>query len=307
MGLPVIKLGLIGAVAETAMGVLNSLLRQPRLQLTDVYDPCLARAQENAQHLDATYSPSLDGLLRRCQGVVIGDVKWMGLEPILRAIEMQRPTLILQPVLAELGHTELVRLHKESLESRAMIMPELGCRWARSTLRLRELTATQAGAIELLELSCHGNCGNHEELMAFDWCLNVVQSECRFVEVLPDQQTVVLKFRRLNRDGNPVSAIVHFSSQLPADAPVIAEARIECRHGRIHIVGEERIDREIDRHHITESLAQDRSASDVMFDLFGRRLAGGLVPVPEISDLIKAHEIRRACVMSQTHGGEASL
>lgn len=307
MGLPVIKLGLIGAIAETAMGVLNSLLRQPRLQLTDVYDPCMARAQENAQHLDATYSPSLDGLLRRCQGVVVGDVKWMGLEPILRALEMHRPVLILQSVLKELSHRDLLRLQEVSLDSRAMIMPELPYRWARSTLRLRELTATHAGAIEWMELTCPGNSGNHEELLAFDWCLNVMQSECRLVHVQTDRESVQLKFRRLNREGEPVSALIHFSSQPPAEAPMIAEARIECRHGRIHVVGEERLDREIDRNRASETLTLDRSASDVMFDLFGRRLAGGIVPVPEIADLIKAHEIRRACVTSQLHNAEALL
>jgi len=307
MGLPVIKLGLIGAIADTAMGVLNSLLRQPRLQLSDVYDPCLAQAQENAQHLDAAHSPSLDGLLKRCQGVVVGDVKWMGLEPILRAIEMGRSTLILQPVLSQLNPADLVRLQEAASASRCLMMPELRYRWARSTLRLRELTATQAGAIEFMELTCAGNSGNHEELMTFDWCVNVMQSECRSVHVELGEDAVILKFRRLNREGEPVSARIHFSAAPPPGDLMIASAQMRCRHGQIFLTGEEKLDWEIDRHRISESLSQDRSASDVMFDLFGRRMAGGLVPVPEISDLVRAHEIRRACVLSRIHGRETAI
>jgi len=306
MGLPVIKLGLVGAIAETAMTVLNSLLHQPRLQLTDIYDPCLAQAQENAQYLDTSYSPSLDGLLRRCQGVVIGDVKWMGLEPILRAIEMQRSTLILQRVLSQLQPTDLVRLQQIAAESGTMMMPDLSYRWARSTLRLRELTATQLGAIEFMELTSQGDSQNHEELMTFDWCVNVMQSEFRSAEVLPENNTVVLKFRRLNRNGQPVCAVIHFQEGTRQEM-MISDARIDCRHGRIQITGEEKLEWEVDRHRTCESLASDRTSSHVMFDLFGRRLAGGIVPVPEISDLIKAHEIRRVCVISRTHGGEVSL
>lgn len=307
MSMPVIKLGLVGAIAETAMSVLNALLRQPRLQLTEVYDPCLAQAQENAQHLDASYSPSLDGLLRRTQGVVIGDVKWMGLEPIIRAAEMQLPTLILQPVLSQISDADLWRLQQVALESRVMMMPEMSFRWARSTLRLRELTATQAGAIEQMELTCNGTRENYAGLMTFDWCVNVMQSECRAVKINPVDGSVTLKFRRINREGQPVSAIIHFNAAGQQPDFLMAACQIHCRHGRIQLAGEEKLHWEIERRKVDESLVSDRSASDVMFDLFGRRLAGGIVPIPEISDLMKAHHIRRAGQLSGERGEEVTL
>ncbi|WP_437223576.1 hypothetical protein SH661x_003271 [Planctomicrobium sp. SH661] len=289
------------------MNVLNALLRQSRLQLTDVYDPCLAKAQENAQHLDATFSPSLDGMLRRCQGVVIGDVKWMGLEPVSRACELQRPSLILQSVLAQLSQSDLERLQKMSFDSRTMIMPELSFRWARSTLRLRELTATQAGAIERLELTYRGEPGSHAELMAFDWCCNVMQSECRSVIADTEEDTVLLKFRRPDRHGNSVTARIQSNPAAGENGCPTLTAKIECRHGRVDLTGEEKLDWEIDRRRVSDSLASDRSASDVMFDLFGRRLVGGIVPIPEISDLMKSHEIRRGTQKSRETAAEVRL
>jgi len=307
MSTPVIKLGLVGAIAETAMSVLNALLRQPRLQLTDVYDPCLAKAQENAQHLDTSFSPSLDGLLRRAQGIVVGDVKWLGLEPILLAAEFQLPTLILRPVLSQLSDEDLETLRSKSQEARALIVPELSHRWTRSTLRLRELTATQLGAIEEIDLICNSVPGSHAELMVFDWCTNVMQSECRSVEVQPETGALLLKYRRLNREGKPVFARIQFeATQSSTDFPVTS-ARITCRHGNVVIAGEEKLDWEIDRRKVSEALHSDRGASDVMFDLFGRRLVGGIVPIPEIGDVLKMHQIRRACEKSRTDCAETAL
>lgn len=307
MGIPLIKLGLVGAIAESAMSVLNPLLRQSRLQLNEVFDPCLARAQADAQHLDASFSPSLDGMLRRCDGVVIGDVKWMGVSPLLRAVEMNRPVLMLQTVVSTLSTEQLTELQQVVQDSRVLLMPDLSYRWARSTLRMRELTATQAGAIERLVVTAQASAGSMIDLMVIDWCCNVMQSECRSVEVNSAGHTVELGFRRLGRDEQPVSATIQMVANDQPPRFAISQAEVTCRHGRILLAGEESIEWEIERQRVKESLVSDRSASDVMFDLFGRRLVGGLVPVPELGDVIKAHQIRNACLRSLECGERVLL
>lgn len=307
MSVPAIKLGLVGGITQTAMPLLNALIRQQRLQLTEIYDNSLAAAKENAQHLHATYSQSLDGLLRRCHGIVFGEVKWMGNEPILRSTGHQRPALVLQSVYSQFGLNELLELEAAAREHRCLVMPELSFRWARSTLRLRELTATQAGAIEDLEFQCDGEVGTASELLAHDWCCNVMQSECRSVVVDPETGWMTLKFRRMNRDGEPVTARVLFKSGEQAGDFSSATATITCRHGKISLAGDDKISWEIMGQKASEVLNRDRTAHDVMFDLFGRRLVGGLVPVPEISDLIKAHEIHQAVLKSRESGTESSV
>lgn len=299
MSLPTIKLGLVGGISHTAMPLLNALIRQQRLQLMEVYDSRLAAAKENAQHLHATYSQSLDGLLRRCQGVVFGEVNWMGNVPILRSTGLQRPSLVLQSVYSRYRLTELLELQSAAREHRCLVMPELSYRWARSTLRLRELTATQAGAIEYLEFQCHGEVGTASELLAHDWCCNVMQSECRSVVVDSDTGAITLKFRRMNRDGEPVTARILFHAGDHLGDFSSSSAMITCRHGNIRLSGDDKISWDILGKKSTETLNRDRTAHDVMFDLFGRRLVGGLVPVPEIADLIKAHEIHQAVIKSR--------
>lgn len=307
MSVPAIKLGLVGGITQTAMPLLNALIRQQRLQLTEIYDSSLAAAKENAQYLHATYSQSLDGLLRRCHGIVFGEVKWMGNEPILRSTSLQRPSLVLQSVYSQFTLTELLEVETAAREHRCLVMPELSFRWARSTLRLRELTATQAGAIEHLEFQCHGEVGTASELLAHDWCCNVMQSECRSVFVDPETGRMTLKFRRMNREGEPVTAHILFQSGEQIGDFSSASATITCRHGKILLSGDDKISWEIMGQKASEVLNRDRTAHDVMFDLFGRRLVGGLVPVPEIADLIKAHEIHQAVLKSRESRTESAV
>ncbi|WP_437193860.1 hypothetical protein [Planctomicrobium sp. SH527] len=310
MALAHLKLGLIGTEIDGATH--EAIQRQPRLRIVELFDPCLNSAQAAAPQFEAIYSPSLDGLLRRTDAVIVSDVKWMGPEPIIRAAGLQRPALILSSVFGLYSISDLMRLQHFSELTSTLLMPELSCRWARATLRLRELTATRLQSIESMEIICSVAPDSHDELMVFDWCVNVVQSECLKVRSNPTGHEVTLGFRRTQRNGEPVT--VHLKFEPASEAcPVqmrfpIVKGTVNCRGGQLQIHGEQDVAWSLaGEAEKVESLQSDRTAIDVMYDLFGRRIVGGLVPVPDVRDLIKANTIRAARILSQSDSTEIPL
>lgn len=310
MALAHLKLGLIGTEIDGATH--ETIQRQPRLRIVELYDPCLNSAQAAAPQFEAIYSPSLDGLLRRTDAVIVADVKWMGPEPIIRAAGLQRPALILSSVFGQYSITDLMRLQHFSELTSTLLMPELSYRWARATLRLRELTATRLHSIETMDIVCCVAPDSHDELMIFDWCVNVVQSECLKVSSSPTGREVTLKFRRTQRNGQPVTVHVKFEpiSELnPSQVRFpIVKGTVSCQGGQLLIHGEQDVTWSLfDEADNVESLQSDRTAIDVMYDLFGRRIVGGLVPVPDVRDLIRANTIRAARILSQMDSTEIPL
>ncbi|WP_437206355.1 hypothetical protein [Planctomicrobium sp. SH664] len=254
-----------------------------------------------------TPSASLDGVLKRSRGVVVAEVKWMGVEPMILSAGSQRPSLVLASVLEKIAALDLSRLQHFAFLTRTLVMPELAHRWARSTLRLRELTATQLGAIEQMEVVCRLPAETpFPRLMAIDWCCNVMQSEARSVESSTNGEQLVIRFRRMNREGRPVSVRLTIEDGPLTKFPICG-SEVTCRHGRIHITGEETLEWQTGRGVEKESLTSDRSAEDVMIDLFGRRLAGGLVPVPDIGDVVRAQALLQAAEESARLGQEIEL
>jgi hypothetical protein len=87
------------------------------------------------------------------------------------------------------------------------------------------------------------------------------------------------------------------------DFPIL-EAHGKCRSGKLRLAGDDSIDWESAGRSASECLNTDRSANAVMLDLFGRRIVQGLVPVPDMTDLLRAHEIQAALQQSRTSDAE---
>ncbi len=300
MALSEVKIGLIG----TGKGreIAAALQRQGKLRLTDVFDPCLNSAQTESQQIDAEYSPSLDSLLRRTEGVFVTDLRWMGSEPLIRAAGLQRSAFLFPPVFSQFTYSELLRLQHFVELTSTLMMPALFARWMPSTLRLRELTASKVQSIESLTLMGHFIPGQCEELQIIDWCLNVIQSECVSVRSSPDAKMLELSFRRQQRNGTPVTATITAAPPtvpyLPAEG-LISRCEIQCRAGNLLLTGPHDIQWQLSDGPVeTESLHSDRTAEERMFDLFGRRVVGGVVPVPDVADLIRVSAIRIAARQS---------
>jgi len=303
MALTEVNLGIVGANTAAAGPVLAALGQQARLRVIELFDPLLQAAQTEAQRLDAVYSPSLDGLLRRVQGIVIADVRWMGVEPLVRAAMLERPALVLAPVFSRFSLADLQRLKSFSDLTGTLMMPDLSWRWARSTLRFRELAASRLQAVEEMELHCQASPGSQEEFMALDWCVNIMQSECRQVQCSPDGSTITLLFRRQTARKEPVRVVLMLEADEPAAPFPLRKGIMRCRQGEAVITSESELSWSGNGGPLqTENLQSDRTACSLMLDLFGRRLVGGVVPVPDVNDLIGITAIRLASQHSQATG-----
>ncbi|HWL07982.1 MAG TPA: hypothetical protein VNQ76_06250, partial [Planctomicrobium sp.] len=166
---------------------------------------------------------------------------------------------------------------------------------------------THLGMIEQMELNCTGAVGSLEELQVLDWCSSVVQSECLSVHSDSSGTDIRLQYWRKQRDGAPVTVHLRWKQNETTEAaslfPII-DCQIRCLRGQVHLTSESALSWEQsepigETSPQTESLQSDRTAEELMYNLFGRRLVGGLVPVPDISDLIRAHAIRAARDLSR--------
>ena len=306
MATRVIKLGLVGAQDESFRAIESALLRQDRLAVQVVFDPCLQAARALSENLAASAVPSLEQLLKQVEGVIFADVRWMGAEPMVRSMAYERPMLLLMPVLASLSQTEAERLRHFSDLTTTPAMPGLDSRWGRSTLRLRELTATRLGDIVNIVLRYRDE-GRGDRLRAVDWCTTVTQSMVRTVESTPDGQEWTLTLQHGRPGAQPVTATIAFvdspaSQDATSGAAGEFSAEVTCRNGRVEIMDERTLRWSTETGTEEESLNRDRVSGDLMLDLFGRRLVGGLVPVPGVDDLLQANRVLTTAAVSQRTG-----
>lgn len=287
-----VSIGLIGVPRDRIDETATALLRQPRLQLTQVYDPCWKTAEGFAGRIVADVAPSIRELLRCCRGVIVGNAGWLGDLPLRWSIQQQHPLLALGSTLLGMEESLLEELHRLNSSQGTLVMPDLLHRWCPSTIRLRELTATRIGAVESLSVEYHQPSLKTPLLTSVvDWCGNVIQSQVLEVRPAEASDAVRLLFRRRAQSGEPVWADVRCTADA-GDPLFPLSAKVRCRHGSAEVHGAQELSWRIGHSVSRESLTQDRSAWDLMFDLFGRRLAGGIVPVPDLADVRTALRIR---------------
>jgi hypothetical protein len=294
-----VRIGVIGVgEAEQDYGFQN-LQAQARLQVAGVWNPSWVATQRAASQLRTVAVRSIDALLRRgdVEGIVVLNSGWTGWHAMHFASLHKKPALVLSSRMADrlYFHSETVfRLIEEASAANVLLMPGLLLRWLPATIRLRELTATSLGAVEAITVEGTTVSLNSRYLAdLLDWCCNVVQSAPVAVRAVQTDEvhglsklSVEVTFRRRRADGGPVRAMILLSLGLSAaqEAPHLV-AVAECRHGRCRINGDRDLEWTQDHLPRPEHLANDRSEIDVALDLFGRRVVGGVVPVPDLSDV----------------------
>ena len=98
-------------------------------------------------------------------------------------------------------------------------------------------------------------------------------------------QTTVASIR-LNAASDPVAA------NAKSDSSVLElHAHVQCLKGSAWLTNPDQVKWESADESKTESLASDRPDVEVMLDLFTRRVVGGLIPVPTLEDLLRAHQL----------------
>jgi predicted dehydrogenase len=220
---------------------------------------------------------------------------------------------------------ELSRFHQRAMSEGQTVMPAFGMRYTPATCRLRELIATCLGPAQSLSLTIAPSAavgelspigaGRDQLIAAADWCRYVVGTAP--TRVAGTDTSVQLEFPG-KAGGANVKAELSFTSQLPADAgsypigtEMTAEAQfqavVHCVRGTATLRSVTEIDWEQGGDSARESLTSERTATEVMFDLFCRRVVGGLIPVADISDVVRCAQVVDAFRQSVTTARHVDL
>lgn len=251
-----------------------------------------------------------------CDGVLLIEPDRPGWFPLLAAVAAQRSVYAVLPAPEEAS--QLAELHAQAQSAGVLVVPELRLRYTPATLRLRELLATELGPVQGVEIRAlaHGIAARPRVVGELaDWCrvvLGTAPRDVRCSDVAAAQggvvRTIALTFpAAAGRTETMVAtitlpAVTAGSETRPADAWPL-EFSLVCKYGEARLEDAAQIRwREGGREQV-ESLSADRTAASVAVDHFARRLAGGLIPVPDLSDVLAAWRIAAAADRSREAGG----
>ncbi len=287
-----LEIGLIGLGPEWEEQYRPALggLRQ-RLRVTAVYDFVASRGAQVAAELGAAHVTGMRALLERSDvaAVLILDSAWTGLWPMRFAVEYRKPAFVAR--VGEHLPAELEELQAGAQEAGILVVPELRHRATPATMRLRELTATQLGPVQSLELELDVGATallQSAWVAALDWCSFVAQSAPLEVTPVAGQTTgVSVRFKRATTGGTQVEAQIRvLQSGSGAELPGVT-ARVACVAGSADVLEPHVLVWRRGEDEVRESLGSDRPGIEVLLGHFARRIVGGLVPVPDLGDVCR--------------------
>ena len=298
-----------------------------RVRVAVVADAVPLRASSAARAVGCGTAGGLLEVARRkdVRAVLLLDPAWWGLHALELLLPAGKPIFLGGSVGRE--DTRLNELTRTAAAAGATVMPEFGPRYTPATIRLRELAATALGPPHRLTVShtlpdapplaeAYGQRPAAEVLRRWaDWCAHLLAG-------------TVAEVRSRSADGGRTDAAasvtgLQFSpaANMPAaeavielrpagDGEDVAEAwtvRVECAAGEATLRGPDRIEWTVDGETHADDLGGERTAYALMLDLFHRRAVGGLVPVPDLSDLTRSLRLVRAAEESRTAGRPVTL
>lgn len=303
----VISLGIIGFAAEVDEDpVLQSLSRQQRMKLRAAYSCRYLQVETFARRLQIipfgsvrklTESDFIHGLIWNETVGRMELLKW-GLSGRAKHL------LLRQKALESCSLELLVCLQNQAAHQAVVILPELGHRWTPATLRLRELIATKLGPIQQVSTTVHCADGQLEGLVGVvDWLRTLQAVPEIHVTAMLGRGKIQFDFQCVRQ--TPVRCEIQISTAAPAAnaVPVLnPPAEIRCERGVVRIDSEHRLTWDTGNGSTEESLENERSSTDVMLDLFGRRIAGGIIPIPDINEVLRSFRIVKAIQTSEQTG-----
>ncbi len=323
-----LSLGIVGLGAGWEPAYRPALERLgERAVVTAVMGPRWKATAETALTLGLRHISSLRELMRQeNDGVLVTEAGWLGWFPLRVAIESGRN--LYTPLPACEDYAPLEGLHAAAQSAGVLAVPEMRLRYTPATLRLRELLATELGPVEEIEvrsLSPALMATPRVVLELIDWCrvvLGCFPRDVRAGETPGPRsgdslQTIELGFEPAGSKSGRVRAAIMLPevsgsgvthAAVPGDAAADTwplEFSIRCKHGEARLEAAAQLRwREGGREQI-ESLSTDRTAVSVAVDHFARRLAGGLIPVPDLGDVCLAARVVTRAAQSRATGGTA--
>lgn len=291
-----VSLGLVGSGPLWEQAYRDAVRRHlHHIAIRGVYDAVPARAEQTAREWQAGVAPSLTSLFERpdIDAVVILDAAWYGVFPLELACRFAKPTLLARPCDGALSKIEQIQL--AARDAGVTIMAAFPRRHTPAMNRLRELIVTRLGAPTSVRLyaSPPDALNTDRQWLAhlLDWCFYVVgKSPTRATAAASDgDQTITLDFPATGGAKPPAAQIVLRRSDRPADQEAPGEVlHVECQRGSADVSSDVEIVWRNGRQETRDNLASERPSEDIILDQFCRRVVGGLVPVSDLSDALRA-------------------
>lgn len=327
-----INLGIVGLgpVWESRYRSVLEKLRH-RVAVRAVYDPIASRGEQVAIEFGAVPYQGVSALLTQAdlRGILVLDTSWHGNALLHFVRKAKKPTYIA----GSLGEdwNELLELRGLVESEGLLVMPEFSRRFTPATCRLRELMATRLGRPRHILIhavpppadardAVPGQAAGTDFLVGLlDWCRYVVRSTAIRLEVSPltsdtpheESRSIAIEFAEGRDTGRRPTVKLELHSPPRAAGQECAAASavcftVACERGEAVIEGPAQIRWTVlGEEGTTESLTADRSEVEVMIDHFCRRLAGGLIPVADISDVCRC--LRLVHAAKESHSKRAPV
>ena len=291
-----IKLGIIGTANPEFRDVFHPALAQlkQKTRVVAVYDPVRKRAELAAALCEAEVISSFQRLIRRSdiEALLVLSPGWYGAYPVALGLEEQKVVFCTCSVWNQCQAEGVLQDLAEKND--ALLVIESQFRYWPASLRTRELLASQLGPV--VRLSCASTpgspsaipeLGRYELADLLDWSRFLLDRS----RILPDPQRCPsgyeVQFGRVRkgvvRDAVPVELTSHAPDE---ERPVL---RLECQAGSVEIWGPQRLRWHLHADSETcqrEEILNEQSCVFRQFDHFCRRVAGGLIPVHDLTDAL---------------------
>lgn len=296
-----------------------------RIRLRSVYSAVAAQAEPVASEFDCEIALGLRSMIERpdLRALLLLDTAWFDDVPLQMACLASKPVYLASQVLPPTNLWDELQSH--AAERGIPLMPEFGHRFTPATNRLRELMASRLGRPVSIRLeACLPPNGDPDSLSQaathdllkclLDWCVSIVGRPPTSMSCGTVQQAtrrLLLGFRPSRTAGEVSVAEIHLrpgpQEQNNGSASSQWRCEIECDSGSVVITNPTELFWTQNQQQHSESLAGERSATEVMLDHFSRRVVGGLIPVPTLEDLHSSDRWATAAIDSLRLGNRVDV
>lgn len=315
-----VRLGVIGLGTAWEERYRPALKRQQRARVTAVFDAVATRAEHVADELRVPAVKGMLALARRTDvdAVLLLDAGWYGAEAVRLLCAASKAVYLA----ADIGRDSatLQALHWTAVSYGLTLMPELQLRYTPASARLRELMATKLGRPKQIRVQLGETTSDNGEpdrnsadvcrlfVNWFDWLRYVARSVPRTIGVEPEGDRsegmrIAVEFGRERAEETVIADLVIGGDSTEE----IGRPEITCEHGSAVITSPTTLRWETEDGSVEETLTADRDETEVMLDHFCRRVVGGLIPVPDLSDVSRSLELYDAMWTGYDTGAAVSL